>query len=91
MKNTITFRNTFTDCDDFASYVLDSLAGLGYEVTKDLNIFLGVDLPIEADLYKMENLPSTGENYKKFGSVRSWLYDLYKMYEPKDMSSIEFY
>jgi len=79
MKNTITFRNTFTDCDDFASYVLDSLAGLGYEVTEELNTFLGVDLPIETDLYKIETLPNTGENYKKFESVRSWLYDLFEM------------
>lgn len=80
MKNTNTFRNSFKDCDDFASYVLDSLSGLGYEVTEELNEFLGLDLPIEADLYKIENLPDAGRNYAQFGTVRSWLYDIFNVY-----------
>lgn len=78
MKNRITFRNTFRDYDDFASYVLDSLAGLGYEITEELNCFLGLNLPIEADLYKIEQLPNMGKNYAQFGTVRSWLYDIYE-------------
>jgi|GEM_PF-3853398 len=78
MKNMKTFRNSFIDCDDFASYVLDSLAALGYEVTEELNEFLGINLPIGEDLYKMTLLPKSGDNYEKFGTVRSWLYDLYE-------------
>ncbi|MDQ8748372.1 hypothetical protein [Elizabethkingia miricola] len=78
MKNMKTFRITFTDCDDFASYVLDSLAALGYEVTEDLNEFLSINLPIGEDLYSLEKLPKTADNYAQFGTVRSWLYDLYE-------------
>ncbi|MCT4151307.1 hypothetical protein HZP37_08520 [Elizabethkingia anophelis] len=78
MKNMKTFRITFTDCDDFASYVLDSLTALGYKVTEELNEFLGINLPIGEDLYKMKLLPKSGCNYEKFDTVRSWLYDLYE-------------
>lgn len=74
----ISFRTIFTDCDDFASYVLDSLAALGDEVTERLNEFLGINLQIGADLYKIENLPNTGANFAQFGTVKAWLYDLYE-------------
>lgn len=78
MRNMKTFRNSFIDCDDFASYVLDSLAALGYEVTEELNEFLGINLPIGEDLYSLEKLPKTADNYAQFGTVRSWLYDLHE-------------
>ncbi|MGK6342884.1 hypothetical protein ACMGDK_11630 [Chryseobacterium sp. DT-3] len=79
MKNTITFRKTFTNCDDFASYVLDNLCDLGYEVTEDVNIFLNINMPIGYSLFAMSKLPNVGRNYNRFGTVRSWLYDIYEL------------
>lgn len=89
MKNTITFRNTFTDCDDFANYILDSVLDFGQIVTEEFNSITGLSLPIGANVDKIEELPNTSKNYETFGTVKGWLYDLYKMFEPKDMTSIE--
>lgn len=91
MKNTTTFRNTFTDCDDFANYILDSVLDFGQIVTEEFNLITGLSMPIGANVDQIAELPNTAKNYETFGTVRSWLYDLYKMFEPVDMSTIEIY
>lgn len=86
MKTTL--KTTFKDCDDFTNYILDSVLDFGQIVTEEFNSITGLSLPIGANVDEIAELPNTSKNYEKFGTVRSWLYDLYKMYEPKDMSSI---
>jgi hypothetical protein len=79
MKNTITFRNTFTDCDDFANYIIDEILDFGQIVTEEFNSITGLSLPIGANVDQIAELPNTGKNYEKLGTVKGWLYDLYEI------------
>ncbi len=84
-------RKYFKDCDDFASYIFDSVLFHGEKVTEEFNEITGLSLPLGMSVYEIEELPNTCKNYEQFGTIKSWLYDLYKMIETQDMSSIEIY
>lgn len=76
--NTEIRRRDFNDSDDFASYIFDSVLFHGEKVTEEFNEITGLSLPLGTNLYNVDELPNTGKNYKQFGTVKSWLYDLYE-------------
>jgi len=67
----------FTDCDKFASYITDHVLDFGEFITNEFNEITGLKLPIGYSVYQLTDLPNTGSNYAKFGTFKSWLYDLY--------------
>lgn len=74
-----TLRTSFTSCDDFANYVLDSVLDFGSKVTPEFNALTGLNMEIDTDIFSLKDYPAAGENFKKFGSARSWLYDIYEL------------
>ncbi|MDV3537935.1 hypothetical protein CMU94_02210 [Elizabethkingia anophelis] len=70
-------RQNFTDCDDFANYVFDSVLDYGLIISNEFNQLTGLNIKVGSDIKTIESLPSLGTNYIEFRSVKSMLYDLY--------------
>lgn len=84
-------QTTFKDCDEYASYVLESLLDFGANVTEEFNSYTGLSLPIGSNVYEIKDLPTTGKNYAQFGTLKAWLYDLYEMHKEQDLTTIEIF
>lgn len=75
-----TQRKQFENCDQFADYIFDSVLELGDKVTLEFNKATNLDIPTGWSLSEwLEKNPQRGENFKEFGTVRSFLYDIYEL------------
>lgn len=73
-------KNTFENCDQFADYIIDSVLEFGDKVTLEFNRITNLDIPTGRSLEEWLIVnPQRGENFKKFGTVKAFLYDIYEL------------
>lgn len=75
-----TQKTQFENCDQFADYIIDSVLEFGDKITLEFNRATNLDVPTGWSLSEwLEKNPQRGENFKKFGTVKSFLYDIYEL------------
>lgn len=74
-----TINTQFENCDQFADFIIDSVLDHGDKVTAEFNKLTNLDIPKGTPLteWLLVN-PQMGDNFKKFGTVKSFLYDIYE-------------